>query len=646
MPQSTHKTYEFGPFRLVMKDHLLVRNGRSVSLRPKEFEVLVCLLEHSGHLVDKDELMQRVWPDSIVEEGNLSRTIWALRNALGEAGKGNKYIQTVPKRGYRFVANVCVNEKEPSFVAETNVGATPIKAAIHVASVEIAPALPASPTAKNRWTSRPAVFGGLVLAIASVLTIAAWSILGRKPAVFPQISSVAVLPFRPLDANSRDESLEMGMAETLITRLGSIRQLTVRPLGSVIKFAESDTDPIAAGRETEVDVVLTGSLQKAGDRLRVSVRLVDVRTGDTLWSEKFNETFTDVFKVQDAIAERMANALLLQLTAGEKEQLTKRYTNDPEAWQLYLQGKRARDRRSGDWNEECIELFTKAIEKDPDFALAHATLADAYRLRNAKIGKMSYEEMIPKVREHLAKAFELDGALAEAYAASAEVKYQYAYDWAGAERDYKRAVQLNPNSAWIHWSLGFMFRAAGKFDEADAEFRKALELEPDIKLVRNSQCGLLSMIHRDDEALECLLQRSKDNPETGGIYPVLSEIYQKKGRDAEAFDALLRGMVLGRYPQSQIDEAATAYRDSGLKGGIRQFIASIKARSQTEYVSPMTLACLYTRVGDKENAFKYIEKSLAVHDGDVVGVKAVRCYDGLRDDPRYSKILQRINLTN
>ena len=491
--------------------------------------------------------------------------------------------------------------------------------------------------------SRGVIFAALLVGVAVVLGIGAWAILRRGDTSSQKISTVAVLPFRPIDSGSRDESLEMGVTETLITRLGSIGQITVRPLNSVKKFAESDVDPIAAGQESQADSVLTGSLQKAGDRIRVNVRLVDVKTGGTLWSDKFDETFTDIFKVQDAIAERAANALKLKLSASDRERLAKRYTDNPEAYQLYLQGRSLYHRRLGNWSDESMGFYTRALEKDPNFALAHVALADLLVSRHFT-NKNSYDETMPQVKEHLAKALQLDNALAEAYSLSGAVKYQYEYDWDGAGSDFRRAVELDPGSSQVRLDYAFFLLSLARFNEAFTQLDKAQEIEPDSLTIKAVRGNFLWHAHHDDEAIKYLEDFTKVVPDRGSTYFTLSHLYRNKGRDADAIEALLRGLQLRSRPQDEINHFAEAYRQGGWKALSRFQIANMTELSRTQPMRPIDFAIAYASNGDNDNAFKFLEKAIEEHEPLVAQCKVNPLMDPLRDDPRFTQFLRKINL--
>src|SRR2546423_14370058 len=355
MSKEPFNCYEFGPYRLDLNEGRLLRNGEPVPLTPKAFATLVVLVQRSGHLVEKAELMKLLWPDSFVEESNLNQHVWTLRKTLGENTAGKEYIETVPKRGYRFVAEVReLGHESFELIAERRTLTHIVTEDGVEASNRDAERLPESEASKllagkRRWLTRErglAVGGlGLLLLTVSVLTLRWWTsgearrTEAARAASRTNLTSMAVLPFKPLVANDRDEYLEMGMVDVLITKLSNIRQLKVRSISTVRKYADLQQDPVAAGREPQVEAVLDGSIQRVGDRVRVTVRLLNVADGTSLWADKFDEPFTNIFALQDSISERVAAALPLNLTGEEKTRLSRHYTENTEAYYLCLRGR-------------------------------------------------------------------------------------------------------------------------------------------------------------------------------------------------------------------------------------------------------------------------------------------------------------------
>jgi DNA-binding winged helix-turn-helix (wHTH) protein/TolB-like protein len=378
MDGKTTHSYEFGPFRVDTVNHLLLRDGRVVPLKPKVFDALVALVENRGRVLGKDELMEMLWPDSFVEESNLTQTVYMLRKALGEGPNDHNYVETIPKRGYRFLAVVRQSREGIDLGTKEELGATVER------DERVDPEL-----AENESSAKNRKKPNLQILIACV-TVAAIAVVGyylgikrtRLPASADSpasIKSIAVLPFKSVVAKDRDESLELGMADTLITRLSNIRQVIVRPLSAVRRYTGLEQDPVAAGRELKVDAVLDGSLQYVGDRIRVTVRLVKV-DGSQLWSETLDQKLTDILTVQDAISERVAQELAVKLTGEEKLRLAKHYTENFEAYQLYLKGRFFWNKGTEEGLRKALEEFQMALDRDPNYALAYTGLADAYAL--------------------------------------------------------------------------------------------------------------------------------------------------------------------------------------------------------------------------------------------------------------------------
>jgi DNA-binding winged helix-turn-helix (wHTH) protein/TolB-like protein len=382
MKAPTRLFYEFGQFRLDVEKHRLVREGEIMSLTPKAVETLRVLVERAGVLVERDELKDFVWPDSTVEPGNLDVTISKLRKELKEKERGQKFIETVPRLGYKFVADVRqVVEDVPALIVDKQTfGRVVVDEEISLSRRSSDSALRLLPSAHRRM---PVV---LVTTVALILGIAGFAYFshgttGRAVARIRNIRSIAVLPFRSLSANEADGNyLGSGIADALITRLGSLDQLSVRPTSAVLRFDNPKQDSLAAARALGVDAVLEGSYQHEGDRLRVTVQLVSARDGGQIWASTINEEFKDILAVQDQISQDVARALVSNLSDAEQRLLVKRPTASLEAYQAYLKGRYFWNKRTEEDLKRSIDYFQKAIELDPNYALAYAGAADSYAL--------------------------------------------------------------------------------------------------------------------------------------------------------------------------------------------------------------------------------------------------------------------------
>lgn len=506
MVRPNKELYEFDEFRLDVTERTLSRRGQRIPLAEKAFETLCALVKHGNHLVGKDELMTEVWADAIVEENNLDKNISYLRKVFGEKAEKAKFIETVRGHGYRFVAAIREvpeeendaqtrgpgdagtevlnklqvpsqngNESEPVTLAGGQDGLGFRSSDLGIKDEQ--PTKDEERTVKDKKTNRSRL---IALAVLSILALGALEFYlwrgNTKPAGAP-IKSIAVLPFKPLVADNRDEALEIGMADTLISRLGDNREIVVRPLSSVRKFGSLEQDALTAGRALDVESVLDGSVQRSSDKIRVNVRLVKVADGTLLWRETFDEQFTDIFVVQDVISNRVVAALALQLGGDEKMRLTKRYTDNVEAYALYLKGRFHAAKLTPPEMQTGISYFQQAIEMDPSYALASVGLAEAYRALGTA-GEMPATELFPKAKAAAQKAIEIDDRLADAHAILGFIIFWSDWNWKESENQCKRALELNPNCADAHTFYAHLLSNTGHHAEALAEIKRARELDP------------------------------------------------------------------------------------------------------------------------------------------------------------------------
>ncbi len=638
---SAKRVYDFGPFRLDPTERRLLRHDQPVALTPKCFDLLVILVENSGHLISKEELLERLWPDQFVEESNLSFNISTLRKALGEAGHGDHFIETVPKKGFRFVAHVDLREDDEidvSRIRQETLTSTNVQPDI----------VPAYSSAPARFGPKVRIIAGIFCALAVV--IICYGIWFRRVDAPTRNSprTIAVLPFKPLSPESRNESLEMGMAEALITRLSNINQLVVRPLSSVRKYGDVQQDPIKAGQEVEADAVLDGSIQRVGDRMRVTVRLIDVRTGATILSEPFDAQFSDIFNLQDSISQRMTKALSLKLTGDEIAQLTKHDTNDADAYQLALLGDYFLEKQNGERRDnlkKSLEYYQKAVEKDPNFARAYIGISEFYISDGDP--KTPVLDRVAKAKAAVLRALELDNGLAEAHIAFAELKYQYEFDWTGAGTEFERAVELKPNDPYFHLAHFWYLMCQERFDDAKRELDRAQELTPGSIRLNKAQ-GVLLLFRREYEKAISHYQKIRE-VDPSSIHRnqfTMSVAYQRMGLYKEAVEEFLEdGRIRGFLDPEESDVLRKAFKQSGWPGFERTRIDLLEQKSKKKDLPPTLLAGVYALANEKDAAFAWLEKAIDARDGWVALIKVQPAYDNLRTDPRFSKLLARMNLT-
>jgi serine/threonine-protein kinase len=463
------------------------------------------------------------------------------------------------------------------------------------------------------------------------------------PAARLPFQSIAVLPFKPLVTRSRDEALEMGMADTLINKLSSMNQIAVRPINAVRKYADLEQDAVAAGREQRVDVVLDGNIQRTADKIRVTVRLIKVADGSQLWAESFDEKFTDIFAVQDRVSEKVVGLLALQLTGQEESLLTKRHTDDATAYEFYLKGRYHLNRLTDDGFTKGRDYFQRAIDRDQNYALAYAGLADAYN-RLSGYNALASTAGFPKARAAAIKALELDDRLAEAHTVLGSVNLFYDWDWSSAERELKRAIEINRSYADAHQMYGYYLSSVGRLDEALDEMRRAQELDP-VSLEKTAAIGEVLYYRREyDQAIGQYQKALEMDPNSGFVYWAIGRAYTEKAMYEPAIAAFQKSIPLSGDSPDEAASLAYAYARSGKLKEARQVINDLQERSQKRYVSPTVIAIIYAALGEHDQAFAWLEKAYDGRDSILVFLKVEPPFDKLRSDPRFERLLQRVGL--
>ena len=585
--------YEFGPFRLDTVRSLLLRNGEQVSLSPKAFETLSVLVRNRGRVVRKEELIKQIWPDSYVEESNLTQNIFVLRKALGEGPNDHRYIVTIPGQGYRFVA--------------------PVREAAEAAAEVSAP---------RRDFER-----------------------GDAAEPAARVPSVAVLPFRTLSGESEGDNryLGSGLADALITRLSSVRQLAVRSTAAVLKYADADRNPLAAGRDLGVDTVLDGYVQRAGERIRVTVQLVRLSDGATLWAEKFDEKFTDVFAVQDSISERVAGALTVRLTEEEQRLLTKRYTENSEAFQAYIRGRYFWNKRTVEGLKKGIEFAQQAIAIDPTYALAYVGLADSYNLLPGH-GGLPPKDFFPKAKAAALRALEIDPTLAEAYASLGFVSYRFDWDWQTSGQHFRRAVELKPNYPTAHHWHGESLAPLACFAESTAALERAQQLDP-LSLPINADLGqTLYFARRYEESASHLTKVLEMDGSFVRASVILGAVFTQQGLHEEAVRVLGRAVELSEGHALAVSGLGHAYAAAGQADNARQQLERLRRLAAERYVSHYNLAVVHAGLGERGAALDLLERAFEHRDVWLVWLKVNPRFDALRAEPRFARLVGRVGI--
>lgn len=583
------RLYQFGPFCLDAGERVLLREGRLVPLPAKALSTLLTLVSSRGHLIEKEVLMKEVWPDEFVEEGNLAQHVFILRRALGEATGGPKYIETVPRRGYRFVAPVIEAREDDAALADER---------------------------SERTTGK----------ITNQL-------LG-------DLQSIAVLPFETLGAETQDEYLGLGLADALITKLSNLKRVTVRPTSAVRNALKHD--PVFAGAELKVAAVLEGTIQKWDEYIRVTVQLVSVRDGFTLWAKKFDEKFISIFAIEDSISEQVAAALAVKLTAEEQTQLARRYTENTRAHEAYLRGRYFLEKRNREGITKGIEYFELAIRIDASYALAYAGLADCYGSL-AAYDVLPPKESMPKAKEAAMKALSIEPNLAEAHAALGRAR-MFDWDWQGAEKSFKLAINLNPNYAIARHHYAVYLRCLGRFDESLAESRKAEELDPTSADRKSTTAGTLYCARNYDESIEELCEALELDSNNVIAHYYLGRIYVQKAMYEEAIAEYGQTISLLGERLELLAHLGHIYAVSGRKDEAQKILAELEKESNKAYVPSYFTALIYIGLDANEQAFEWLEKAYLENDLNLMFIGVDPMLDSLRLHPRYQRLLQRTGL--
>ena len=602
MGDQPRRIYEFGRFRLDATERVLFRDREPVALTPKAIDTLIVLVENSGHVVEKDELMTAIWPDTFVGEDSLTRNVSLLRRVLSDEGSDPQYIETLPRRGYRFATGVKHLEDDEEVIVRR-------RGRVRIITEE--------------ESDEPR-------------TLLAAQRLGLPEAARP----LAVLPFKLLGVDAADEYLSIGIADALITKLSNIRRIVVRPTSAVIRYDGVNPDVRMIGQRLRVESVLEGSIQKLGDRIRVTVQLVSVEEGAPQWAAQFDEKFTDIFQIEDGVSEQVVAALTSKLSGEESRLLTKRHTADFEAHQSYLKGRYFWNKRTPDGLDKAVECFEQAIARDPGYALAYAGLADCYNMSGFWV-YLPPNEAFPRAAAAANKALNLDNSLSEAHASLAWATLHYQWDRVTSEREYKLAIELNPGYLTAHqWYALFLMQEA-RFDEAFRELTRAEEIDP-LSLAVSFNLGLLLLFRkRYDEAIE-QLQRTLDlDPNYFIARNFLALSYWFKSMPDECLAEYQR--CVDCSPAS-LPALGLGFALTGRNAEARAVLDELEDGVSHAYVSPTSLAQIYLNLGEKNRALECLERACEERDPWSLWNKVNPVFEPLHSDRRFQNLLARLGL--
>jgi DNA-binding winged helix-turn-helix (wHTH) protein/TolB-like protein/Tfp pilus assembly protein PilF len=630
--------YEFGLFRLNLTERLLERSGELVPLTPKVFDTLAVLVENSGHVVEKSELMEQLWPNSFVEESSLTQNISLLRRALAEGGDESQYIETIPKRGYRFIASVTEVEESADALINTSVNALSAQsnsAAVAPASTDISDRSEPIQRRFLKSTYLPAV--SACLALAAVLTVVFLVRAKRRTENF-RPKSVAVLPFKTIGTDKESDLLGLGMADALILKLSRLDQVTVLPTSAVFNLNSRDKDPVALGKELGVEGILDGTVQKDGDWVRVTAQLIRLSDGKTVWSGKFDERYGSIFRLQDSISDQLSTSLRFEVSDTAKPPKN-RATDNPAAYQDYITGLYFWNRRTRENLPKAIQYLEQAVQKDPNFAEAHAMLADSYYLSvTDEYAATNVEEALTRAENSVNKALALDDTVAEAHIVKAGLNLMTRrFEEAGAE--FQRGLELKPNYAIGHVRYAYFLFYSLRLDQAVMQMRRAQELDPVSAITNGALAGMLYTARSYDESISYSKRSLELEPKGVAARLNLGEAYIQKRMFKEAHEAF--DQVLPIDPRYASWEKAYAYALAGRRQEALRMLAA--AEKHDEGPNYFNHALVYGAMGDLDKAFEQMDK-IRLNRGVMAQIIFDPQFDPIRRDSRFPDFLKRHNL--
>jgi len=570
--------YEFGPFRFEAEGRLLFRKGQVLSIPPKVADTLLLLVQRPGKVIEKEELLRRVWPDAFIEEGSLTRTISVLRKTLGSGKQGQEYIATISKRGYRFVAKVKQTAREEAA---------------------------------------------------------------------PKVDKVmlAVLPFQNFSEDKNQEYFSDGLTEEMITELGRLNPLRLGVIArtSAMTYKGSLKSVQQIGQELGVTYILEGSVRRSGERVRIAAQLIQTSDQTHLWAENYDRKLGDILMLQSEVVQAIARQIQIKLTPQEQERLRSAHSLNPEAYEAYLQGRYLWNKRNREHLENSVKQFKKAIQLDPGYAAAYAGLADAY-LTLQDDGHLPQKDAIRKAKVAAEKALQIDETLAEAHNSLAH-SYFHELNWLAAEREFKRSIALNPTCITAHFYYANYLVVLGRIEEAVAEAIRAQSLDPRSRPTNENVARIFYHAGQYHKAIEHSLKVLETDPAYSHAHETLGWAYEELGRYEDAIAALQNSVISsGRSPR-YLASLARAYGLAGQDSEALKLLQELRQLAKKKFVPSFLFANVFLGLGDKEQAFAWLEKDFREHSTFLPFLKVSPRFASLHSDPRFQKLVRRVGLT-
>jgi TolB-like protein/DNA-binding winged helix-turn-helix (wHTH) protein/Flp pilus assembly protein TadD len=628
----------FGVFELDLRAGELRKHGLQVRLQEQPFQVLAMLLEQPGEVVTREELQKKLWPaDTFVDfDHGLNKAISKIREALSDSSESPRFVETVARRGYRFLAEVKVFDTVP--VRSPELATQPRPAA----ETRDRPDRAGRPAMRKPLLPSPArkisVFA-LLLLIASLAT---WKLHSwKRPS--PVIRSLAVLPLESLSSDASQDYFADGMTDELISDLGQISALRVISRTSVMAYKHARKPLPQIARELNVDAVVEGTVLRSGDQVRITAQLIEASTDKHLWSRSYEGELRDTLVLQNKVASAIADQIRIKLNPHEQAELKNVKVVNPEAYESYLKGRYFWNKRTADGLKVGLAYFNQAIDEDPKYAQAYSGLADTYALLGDwQYAVMTPKEALPKAKAAAIKALELDSVLGEAHNSLAFCLDGFDWDFDSAGKEFRRAIELNPGYAtayhWYAWHLSLL----GRYDEAIAEMRKAENLDP-LSLIINADLAELLVLARSyDESIRQSRKTIEMDPNFALAHNQLAQAYLRKNMNDEAVAELQKAAQLSEGSPTVMANLARAYAASGKRSEAMKLLSDLKKRSNSIYSHGSEIAVIYAALGDRDQAMNWLEKGYEERFNP--GVLLRPGFDPLRSDPRFQDLVRRIGL--
>lgn len=626
---------KFGCFEADLRSAELTKQGKRITLQEQPFQLLAMLLERRGELVTREEVRQKLWPNTIVDfDHGLNKAISKIRDALGDSAEKPRFIETVARRGYRFLADVRnATEQEPQAAAPALLSAVDQGVGRDTAGQTVG---------FRRSLRQPVLLWLLSPAAVALLLLSAWMVSHRQHAV-ANIRSIAVLPLTNLSGDAAQEYFADGMTDELIAQLGQINALRVISRTSAMTYKNTRKSLADVARELDVQAVVEGSVLRVGDRVRITAQLIRVPADEHLWAHSYEGSFPDTLMLQGEVSQAIARQIFATVSPRDQATLSKARTVNAEAYEAYLKGRYFWNKRDAAGLKKAIEYFQRAIVVDPGYAQAYSGLADAYALAGGwEYGVLAPQDAAPRARAAATRAVYLDPTLSEGHTSLAFALDVSSWDWNGAEREFRRALELNPGYATAHHWYGYHLMMVGRDSEGIAELRRAESLDPLSLIISAGVADVLFIAHRFEEALRQLQKTLDMDPNFAMAHYQRGQVLVQQHKLDAAISEFERAIELAGPSPAFDANLANAYAASGRTIDARRTAANLEHLPEQSGSLDANIALIYVGLGDTEQAMRWLEKAYKAQFEPIMLVRPQ--FDPLRTDPRFQALMGRLGL--